>query len=418
MEYIKNRIKIEMKTFVLFTFAIYGIGGTQIYARNKMKFMQSKGWSTCMVTTEPGSEILVKEMQPYTGGVFPELMRNPYLYSSWRRNKIISKVITYIRSFGSDTDEILIESNFMAITQWAELIAEKLRVRNFIFLIQEDYNIRSTKLLDFFSFKYDRAELAVNTKRALQILFKNYRDIPEDDDRFLSAYCSNVVEECQSILGDKLKEADYNIGSIGRINKPFVLPMVQDVIRYVESNPGLKFNFIFFGGSPYPKDIEAIKDACESVKNLDLIITGPLFPIPLCDVQKLNVCISSAGACWSATDAGVPTISIDANDFKPIGIIRITTENSIHRGEESSVALSNLLDDILINHKYAGKLKTKKVDYFRNFEEHEKMIDLAKQGLEYYPIKKTAPNLLKRLIRMSFGDKTIEMVAALIHRKK
>lgn len=407
-----------MKTFVLFTFAIYGIGGTQIYARNKIKFMQSRGWNTCMVTTEPGSEILVSEMQPYTQGVFPELMRNPYLYSQHRRKKIVTEVISYIKSFSTDSDEILIESNFMAITPWAELIAKKLKARNFIFLIQEDYNIQSKKLLDFFSFKYDRGELSVNTKRALQILFKGYREIPENDDRCLSAYCSNVVEDCQSVLEGKLKEADYNIGSIGRINKPFVLPMVQDVVKYVETHPQKKFNLVFMGGSPYQKDIESIREVCETVKNLNLIITGPLFPIPLCDVQTMDVCISSAGACWSATDAGVLTISIDANDFKPIGIIKITTENSIHRGQTPPIPLENLLDDILVNHKYSGVLKPKTVDYFQRFEDHDKLIGLADRKLEYYPVKRTAPNLLNRLMRLTFGNETIKSIYMLFHNSK
>ncbi|MCM1139269.1 MAG: hypothetical protein NC453_11930 [Muribaculum sp.] len=368
-----------------------------------------------MVTTEPGNEILVKEMQPYTQGVFPELMRNPFLYTPRHRKKIITSVVSYIRTFCPEGDEILIESNFMAITPWAELIAEKLKARNFIFLIQEDYNIRSRKLLDFFSFKYDRRELAVNTKTALQILFRNYRNIPEDDDRCLSAYCSNVVEECQSILGEKLKEADYNIGSIGRINKPFVLPMVQDLIEYVKTHPQLRFNLVFFGGSPYPNEVESIRNVCETIGNLNLVITGPLFPIPLCDVKKMDVCISSAGACWSATDAGVPTISIDANDFKPIGIIRITTENSIHRGDIPPIPIGELLDDILINHKYDGVLSTKTVDYFRNFEGHEKMIKSAKSNLEYYSVKRTAPNLLSRLIRIALGDNATRRLSKFLH---
>lgn len=212
-----------MRTYILFTFAIFGIGGTQIYARNKLLYMQRLGWKTCMVTTEPGKEVLVKEMGQYIDGVFPQLMKNPYLYAPCKRKKILKRIFKYLQSYISDSSEIVIESNFMAITPWAELIAQKLNAKHFIFLIQEDYNIKSKKLLDFFSYKYDKEELAANTPQAISILFKGYRHINKGQSNFLSAYCANVVEDCESILTGRLSEADYNIGSIGRINKPFVL---------------------------------------------------------------------------------------------------------------------------------------------------------------------------------------------------
>jgi len=405
-----------MRTYVLFTFAIYGIGGTQIYARNKMLYMQNKGWQTCMVTTEPGTEILVKEMSPYTNGVFPELMLNPYVYTPWKRRKIITRVIEYIRCFAPEGSEIVIESNFMAITPWAELIAAKLNAQNFIFLIQEDYNLKSKKILDFFSYKYDRRELAVNTPEALSILFKNYREIPDDEHRFLNAFCSNTVENCSSILENVLIDADYNIGSIGRLNKPFVLPMIKDVIKYVQQHPRLKYNFIFFGGSPYPEDIESIRQACKKVDNFNLIITGPLFPVPLCDIQKMDVCISSAGACWSSSNAGVLTISIDAMDFKPIGVIDITTNNCIHRGDSEIIPLGDLLDDILLNHRFVNELKVKMEDYFHIFEIHEELRHKATNIREYYNVKNTAPKMSVRFASMFAGAKATKKIAYIISK--
>lgn len=386
-----------MKTFVLFTFAIYGIGGTQIYARNKMLYMQKKGWNTCMVTTEPGDEILVKEMEPFKAGVFPELMRNPYLYSPWKRKHIIKRVIGYIFKFTNSSDEIVIESNFMAITPWAELIAEKLKIKNLIFLIQEDYNIKSKKYLDFFYFKYKRGELAVNTPQALSILFKDYPNFDKSDNSYLSAYCSNVVEDCKSVLGDSLEEADYNIGSVGRINKPFVLPMVEQLVRYVLSKPERTFNLVFFGGSPVKEDIDNIRKATEGISNIKVLVTGPIFPVPLCDLKKMDVCVSSAGAALTSTDAGILTIAVDAIDYEPIGIVKCTTNNIIHRGKSAKANMSDLLDQILIEKKYEGILYPQIMDYSAFFDLHVNWLSKSEKKLDYYKVKKLAPKLLSQL---------------------
>lgn len=381
----------------MFTFAIYGIGGTQIYARNKLQYMQNHGWKACMVTTEPGKDIMVKEMYPFKDGVFPELMRNPYFYNVRQRKKIINKVLKYIFNFANPADEIVIESNFMAITPWAELVAKELNARNFIFLIQEDYNIQSKRYLDFFYFKYNRGELAVNTSQALYILFKNYPNFKDRGNCFLHAFCSNVVEDSESILMDKLKNADFNIGSVGRINKPFVLPMVSKIAEYVTCYPDYTFNLVLFGGSPNPEDIQAITNITNPVKNLNTLITGPIFPIPLCDLRNMDVCISSAGAALTSTDAGVLTIAVDALDFEPIGIVKVTTNNIIHRDKNDNASLPDLLNQILFEKKYTGLLKPHIENYTEYFNEHEVLLSKADLTKAYYDVSKMSPGLIGRL---------------------
>lgn len=386
-----------MQTYILFTFAIYGIGGTQIYARNKLLYMQKHGWKTCMVTTEPGTDIFVKELNPYINGVFPELMRNPYLYSSRQRHDIINNVVNYIYMFASPDNEIVIESNFMAITPWAELIAEKLKAKNFIFLIQEDYNIKAKKYLDFFYFKYLRGELAANTPQALNILFKGYKNIEENPQNYLSAFCSNVIEDCDSVLKDKIKDADFNIGSIGRINKPFVLPMIKKVVQYVKHYPQYSFNLVLFGGSPDNEDISAILSETSDISNLNTVITGALFPIPLCDIKAMDVCISSAGAARTSTDAGILTISMDAMDFEPIGIVNCTTNDTIHRGNSPVIPLSELLDCVLFEKKYDGVLNENRIDYTSNFDRDVPIVIRKSPSINYYDVRRMAPNILNRI---------------------
>lgn len=382
-----------MKTYVLFTFAIYGIGGTQIYARNKLLYMQSLGWKTCMVTTEPGTEILVKDLAPYQNGVFPELMQNPYLLSKVQRNKIIGKVISYIREFATANDEVIIESNFIAITPWGELIAKRLYARHFIFLIQEDYRIKSKPYLDFLFYKYQRGELAANTKNALPILFADYANYQPHPGHYMNAFCSNVIEDVPSVIEGILPKADYNIGSIGRLNKPFVAPMTQQIADYAANNQDKIFNLVFLGGSSDKKDIETVKDAVKNVCNINLHITGPLFPVPLCDVMAMDLFIASAGACRTSSNAGKLTISVDAIDYQPIGIIGVTTDQSIHRGNEPIVPLSKLLDEILIEKKYTNPPVNQGNDYSKVFANDVPYIlkDSGKQ--EYYKIRKLAPKL-------------------------
>lgn len=400
-----------MKKYVFITFAAAGIGGTQIYVRNKLLFLREKGYDVTVIVTEPpgGQKVVVKELEPYVKNCFPELTINPRLYTKRRRNAILERIAGIIGA--ADDDEVIIETNFIMVTLWGELLAERMGAKHFILLIQEDYSLKDRRFLDFYSWKYDRGELAANTPHALKMLFDGYREIPESRHGGLSAFCSNTVEDCISDHEDAVlgQEADYRIGSVGRVNKPFVIPMIKDVIAFAGSHADKRFQLVLFGGTPDPEEEKAIYALTEPVPNLEFYMTGPIFPVPLGLLRKMDVFISSAGAAETSASAGLTTIVIDANDFEPIGVLGYTTNATVHRDpnlpHESTAAL---LEKILFDGMYPHDLtRTVEVDLNRVFEPHLTYFAdaAADSDKEYYDISRTSPRRSAVLLYRIFGQK-------------
>lgn len=399
---------MNKKLYIFLTFAVCGIGGTQIYLRNKIKYLHNKGWKTCVVTTEPGDNIIIKELAPYKHGIFKELANNPYIYSRLKRKRLLKNIINYIHQFEGNPDEIIIESNYIGISPWGEILAERLIAKHFILFIQEDYRFRVVSYLKFLSFKLNRGELAVNSERAIKTLFEGYKEITNEIDYKLNPCCTNSIEDCESKIQENLPDADFYIGSFGRINKPFVLPMIDQLVEYVQLHSNKTFHLVLIGWTNNPKDIQYINEKIKTVDNLSYQITGPIYPVPRCDIKKMNVFISTSGAASATYNEGILTISMDDVDLKPIGILGYTTFKSLHRDKEPIIELKYLLDDILFEKKYQPEEKnaTSLEKLFeKKFDEHMEFINKSDLTIKYYPIVKLKPKFISKLyfwIRTTF----------------
>lgn len=106
------------------------------------------------------------------------------------------------------------------------------------------------------------------------------------------------------------------------------------------------------------------------------------------NIKLADVAVASSGSVLVASEEGVPTISIDVNDSKPIGIYGLTTNNFINRSEnEPQLNLVELLEQVLKNGVDLNELNRncpkRQVDY----SSHMRAID--KQNITYYDITST-----------------------------
>lgn len=387
-----------MKKYVFFTFAVSGIGGTQIYVRNKLLFLQKNGWDVTVISTEPIGDICVKELRPFAEYAVPELAKNPFLLSRKKRDRIVKKIKQWI----GKADEIVIESNFTAVNVWGELVAKELGAKHFAYLIVEDYSLSDLRYMKFYDFKYERGELAGNTQYALPQLFEGYRSIPEDKTGELTAVCYNVIEECESEHDAFITDADYHIGSIGRINKPFVTPMIAGVRAFAEKYPEKTIQIVLFGGSPNAEDITNVHAAIQGTPNVSIYVTGPIFPVPKHLLDKMDVFISSAGAARTSADAGYITITIDANDCEPIGILGYTTNDNVHRNPDiPHESTQTLLERILIEQEFSDSNPTitlSNPDFMEMFKDHMEYLTRSCKDKQYYNINKLRPKWISLLL--------------------
>ena len=177
------------------------------------------------------------------------------------------------------------------------------------------------------------------------------------------------------------------IGCLGRFDKPYFIPSLYDLRKYVNSYPEKSFTLILIGHTKTAKIKKEIASIFKDAPNVSLFQTGELFPIPLKLLRMADVFISSAGSCRAIRLAGKNVISYDGRDLKPIGIFRKTTEHSLFRSpSEKPCDLKELLDDVLVNKKYesnnpiADMKEINDIDFYT----HRVFINNSEESKDYY----------------------------------
>lgn len=353
-----------------------------MYFRNKSFYMQEQGWEVDLISAQKG-KVYIPDLKKYDV-VIPEIGFDYFLFSKKKRKKIVDGLVE--RICNQQYDEIIIESSCLQESTWAEVVSEKCGARHLCYILQEYNPIDSNSEQEFVIFKYLRHELAGITDHSLYDMFLPFWPIKKEQSYSLPAYCNNVVEDIPCDILDHLNLSNYDhvIGCLSRLDKPFIISAIKDIIQYTQSH-SKKYLFIMIGGAPEGSSFECnIKKLFVNHNNVELLVTGYMFPVPLSLLNRCEAFITSAGSAWVCMRTGIPTISYDGNDLRPIGIMGRTTKNSLFRSEDEPVQdLFVLLDEILEKKKYPkeeASFNTAKID----FSSHDKFMKEMASSKEFF----------------------------------
>ncbi len=240
----------------------------------------------------------------------------------------------------------------------------------------------------FFSFKHKRRELVGIADTSLSDMFAPFQPLVKEESYRLPAYCNNVEADVEHPLINTVNSStsDVVVGTLSRLDKPFVMPAIKQFCDYANKNKNKTFLYLLMGGAPEGSTIpEEIKTYISSkTKNVELLMIGYLYPVPTRLLEVCNVFFTSAGSCWACMRSGVPTISIDGNDYLPIGILGRTTQNTLFRGEtEPPLDFSTLMDEILIQRKYKKEEPNYKSG-LPDFQNHMDFLASSKPEKDYF----------------------------------
>ena len=380
-----------MKKYVFIVPSVANMGGAQMYIRNKVLYLRQHGWIVDVLSAIGGRAILT-ELQEFDFNL-PELAFNIQYFSKRKKLKVIDAIIKRICT--DDYDEVVIESTCIPESSWAEAVAKHIGAKHISFLLQEDNTVSDRGMQDFLLFKLRRKELFGIDDSSLAAMFSSFHPIGTNESYRLRADCTNVEADVDSPYIKRVNDAicDFRIGMLSRLDKPFVMPAIKDFCQYAQNHKDKKFLFLLMGDAPKGSGLlaqlqERIK---EDAPNVSVIATGYLFPIPTKLLEQCDAFFTSAGAPWVCMRSGVPTISIDGNDFSPIGVLGRTTQHSLFRGENEPVQdCSNLMDDILIEKKY--KKETPKYwEGTPDMSDHIKALKDSSSEKEYYDVEFIKP---------------------------
>lgn len=344
-----------MKCYIFITTFIRYIGGGHIYTVNKMKYLQSLGWNTYFFHANVGDEpVYVKDLERYVESYDTHLQFSCFLFSRKEREEVINRLCTFLPQ-GHDI-QFYIESQTLNCSTWGELLAKRINGRHIIFYLSEHGILKNLLMLNFYKFKLDRKELFGITNKTLSNLFGDNYLLKQNERYTLIATCSNSLADISCTFLAKIPKADFVIGSIGRINKPFLPCAVDDIVTFAKKYNDKSFLVILIGASCKGIYYKKISSIIKKQKNVSLYVTGEMYPIPVSLVKYPQVFISSSGSCLTSSQLGKITISYDGNDFKPIGILGYTTKNVLFRDpNEKVVPLSTLLEAVLIKKEYLNR---------------------------------------------------------------
>lgn len=371
-----------IKKYIFFTPRICNIGGAENYINSKKLWLERNGWRTDVIFYDDGEVLLngLKNCKHYV----KELEYYPHCFSIQKQKEIVNNIC---RCIGNEHKQsIIIESSILVMAIWAEKVASKLGAKNFYYDLQETHSLNNSSIIPFIKFKFRRHELAgIGTNSIHEIMAQCGVDVPIGNTYRLNANNKRPIEEYDHPFVHEVENSyhDYIIGSIGRLEKPFVLPNIIAVINYVKSDSAHRYLLLLIGdcaaNNSNRKEIEA---RCSSVSNLDLMITGYLYPIPIKLIRQCDMCFSSAGSAMVSKICGVPTISIDSYDLHAIGVLGYTTNNVLYRKDEPILPLKTYLDDILKERKYPKTEPEQQEEV--SYESHFEYIDKSNQSKDYF----------------------------------
>ena len=309
-----------MNKYVIITMNITDIGGGPIYVNNKCKYLEDRGWVP-YVFSSLKRQIMISGLEQYRKLIKPALMYPPFYYTKREINNNIEFILKAINY--DQEDNIIVESNGTDSAEWGELLAKRTNGRHVLINLQErhDYGEDSIKFLHF---KLDRHELSGIVKESVSLMVKD-STIPFRDDMVSSAYCNNVVDDCEDRYSCLFtQKPTLTFGSIGRLTKPYVIPVLEQVKAYCNDHPTELFNLLLIGGAPDNR-IEEIKNCVSMQKNIQLVITGDMYPISRELLKKVDIFISASGSANVSYNEKRPTIKV-ARDGQPLGIMGYSYE--------------------------------------------------------------------------------------------
>lgn len=369
------------KLYIILTDSIVKIGGAEIYVRNKCNYLKKEGWDVLVFSMQEG-EMQIEDLKEYKSYIRKELQIPPFAYTPKKRKNLIDNIVLIIK--GKYSRESILESNSLHLSLWGELIAQQLQAKHLLYSLEEGGVIKGKGLLDFLLFKHQRREFAGISPKTLPYLFAPFFQLPPEEADWLIANCSNPIEDIECKWLSKIPTSDYCIASLGRLEKPYLQTVLTDIKEFVSKHSDKTFSLLFIGGERTGNLIQKqIKKLFAKFTNVHVFITGFLFPIPLSLIRKVDVFLSSAGSASATFRLGIPTISYDAKDLQPIGIMGKTTKNSMFRDNEAKTKGCDLLQEILLKKKYDFAV----IPFVKNepdYSSHLRFISESNQDIKYF----------------------------------
>lgn len=390
-----------MGTYVFLTTSIARVGGAQLYLARKSNYLAENGWNVIIVHYLPGNVIIEFNANIKTI-LINELKYSPQIYSLRRIQKSLELIFPTIK-----TKKLVIESHLLHLAKWGEIMAKSYSGINITYLLNEQIKLTESWDYSFLKFKLDQGLLFGITPVSLKTIFRN---LPGDAPYLKAIGCSsNNVEDIPNRVMDHFSKSDWTILSIGRLEKNYIIPTFQEIVNFALKYKEKEIDVIVVGGAYKKENHDNAIELLSNAPNIKVYDIGYVWPIPFSCFVKADVAIASSGSVLLSESVGLPTIVIDANDYKPIGVYKQTTNNFIFREKnEKPINLVVVLEETLLNKRFTKQIKPLNVETL-NYDKHIEVTNTLVR--DYYNVseaklskKQKVLKLVMKLVGFDFTD--------------
>ena len=231
-----------LKKYIIITYDIHPIGGTQRYTIKKAELLRENGWN--VVVLFPGKnkgKCAISVLDQFVEGGVIGLDMQPGSLISPIRKSILSQSLSVVGD--EECDEIIIESHAGTFALWGELLAEKLNAKHVCFNCNEIVRGKNNgyiENLDFFDFKHRRRELIGVTDDSLVRLFEGYKEIKSNERYVFNPIYYEPVQDINSEQINRLDKGDWCICYIGRVTKGYVYNITDGISKFAQRHTDKK----------------------------------------------------------------------------------------------------------------------------------------------------------------------------------
>lgn len=340
---------LSFQNYCIITPDLGGIGGAQLYTIRRLNYLKSNHCKVFIVTGNTSNFKLKNNFEGIEILEVPEISLNPILFTNQRVKKTYNKLIKFLNNKSIQ----IIESHTLSNAIYAENIANELKCKHIIYLLNENkikfnYGIGYS---DFFYFKLNRRELFGVSSKSLDIVFSTKLDSQKNRYINIGYDVNELTCEKNDIIKQYLpsKNYDLKILTIARLDKHYIKILIKEFIKLSIIYPDKTFFLLIIGESTNNSILRKLKKSFKDIENCKIVFSGYIYPLPKEIFNYFDLFIGQGTASVVSISQGCAT-AIISDDYKSPGFLGIHTNNfGYAENGIKNIAIFELLISIIKN---------------------------------------------------------------------
>lgn len=382
-------MNFPMKKYLMITYALYHMGGGQLYALRRARYLKKKGYDVYIISARAKEKeedfILKKEFSEFKFTDIPEVSIPYAFFSPQKRERIIRKIKKFI-GYG----DFIIESHLLSAVEWGEILAYKIGAKHIAHTL-DDRSLKEFKYkpgIDIFKKKLMLNEFYGCGSTSIENIFE---DASYKDNYVNVGFSASELKEVSKPQISVEKNNEYLITTISRLEKPYIYQIIEDSIKLAIKYPERKFKLLIVGDSQIEDVTAYLKEKAaqlsKNVNNIEIIFTGFIKELGK-DIFKItDLYICQGTSVINAISQGTVTLNVISFSLKDVPINSITIEELKNLDKRIKTISSGFFGTDTKNFAFSENNK-----YFTLFEKMEeaylaspnKINNLKQNGLKVF----------------------------------